>query len=298
MLVAFKRFPVIKFPLFMCLVPWILTSGILAVGKITQEQVRARLARRDNLSSLRHPDLLQPVTPYTATPLKDESELRTDDWIVAQANSLMVGALGPVTNAITSAVIFLCASPEKMERLKQEVRNAFSAYTDITAEALQSSCPYLNAVIDEDLRLMTPAPSGLPRFSPGAHVDGYFVPAGVTVQTCNFATAHSPESFFLPREFHPERHLDANHMWYDARFSGDDKHSISPFSIGPRRCPGSGIAYLQMRLIIAKLAWALDIEFSPSNNLQGWDTDVRVYSTYQFPSVWIRCKPPIRASLA
>ncbi|KAK2005198.1 cytochrome P450 [Colletotrichum eremochloae] len=179
-LVVLKRFPLLKFPLFICLVPWVLASGISTVGRTVHEQVRARLARRGNSPSLRHPDLLQSIIPPTeTTSLKNKSEPHTDDWIIAQASSLMAGALTPTTNMIISTVMFLCASPEKMERLKQEVRSAFNTYADITPEALQSSCHYLNAAIEEDLRLLTPAPFGLPRFSPGTYVDGHFVPAGV-----------------------------------------------------------------------------------------------------------------------
>ncbi|KAK2051054.1 cytochrome P450 [Colletotrichum caudatum] len=205
LLIALKRVPLLKYPLFVCLVPWVLISGIPAVGRTVQEKVRARLAQRDDLSSLRHPDHLQPIISPSRISEEYRSEIYSDDWIIAQANSLMAGALGPVTKVIISAIMLLCSSPEKMEQLKQEVHNAFDTYAHITAEAVQSSCHYLNAVIDEDLRLITPAPFGLPRSSPGTHVDVHFVPAGATVQTCNFATAHYAEYLFLPHEFHPER---------------------------------------------------------------------------------------------
>ncbi|KAH9238577.1 hypothetical protein K456DRAFT_1826866 [Colletotrichum gloeosporioides 23] len=286
-IVALKRFPLLKFPLFVCLIPWALASGISTFGKTVQGYARARIAKG---GKVRHLDLLEPIIPAEGSIVSQESKKRSDDWIVAQANSLMAGALGPVTNAIISSILLLCDSPETMKRLQEEVRATFESYDDITVEACQSACPYLNAVIEEDLRLVTPAPFGLPRYSPGAEVDGHFVPSGVTVQTCNFAAARSPDYYFLPREFHPERFLQETHQWYDRRFSNDTKHAVMPFSIGPRRCSGATIAYTELRLILAKLAWALDVELSASGKKVSWEEDVKVYATYRFPNVWIKCE--------
>lgn len=174
--VALKRFPLLKFPLFVCLIPWALASGISTFGKTVQGYARARIAKG---GKVRHLDLLEPIIPPEGSIVSQESKKRSEDWIVAQANSLMAGALGPVTNAIISSILLLCDSPETMKRLQEEVRTTFESYDDITVEACQSACRYLNAVIEEDLRLVTPAPFGLPWYSPGADVDGHFVPSGV-----------------------------------------------------------------------------------------------------------------------
>ncbi len=62
--------------------------------------------------------------------------------------------------------------------LQQELRSGYKKYEDIDAiSAMQM--PYLQAVIQEGLRIYPPASQGFPRISPGAYVDGIWVPAGV-----------------------------------------------------------------------------------------------------------------------
>ena len=62
---------------------------------------------------------------------------------------------------------------------------------------------YLFAVIEEGLRIYPPVPAGLQRVSPGAEVDGYYVPAGAIVSTSNWTTSHTEKYFHNAREFHP-----------------------------------------------------------------------------------------------
>jgi len=64
------------------------------------------------------------------------------------------------------------------EKLRNEVREAFKSLVSVTASrALE--LPYLQACISEGLRIHSPSALGLPRTSPGASVDGVWVPKGV-----------------------------------------------------------------------------------------------------------------------
>lgn len=67
-----------------------------------------------------------------------------------------------------------------LARLQDEIRNGFERYEDITGDAV-AQLPYLNAVLEETMRLMPPSPVGPPRISPGDTVDGVYVPKGVYV---------------------------------------------------------------------------------------------------------------------
>lgn len=51
-------------------------------------------------------------------------------------------------------------------------------YEDINATAAQQ-LPYLQATISEGLRIYPPGSQGFPRVSPGANIDGFWVPKGV-----------------------------------------------------------------------------------------------------------------------
>lgn len=76
-----------------------------------------------------------------------------------------------------------------MMDLCNEVRSAFSEEKDITS----TQCirlKYLNAVIEESLRLYPPLVTNLPRLvrQDGDVVDGYVVPAGVNYVILLFLT--------------------------------------------------------------------------------------------------------------
>ena len=65
--------------------------------------------------------------------------------------------------------------------LATEVRSSFSHEAEITADRV-NKLEYLNAVIEEGLRLCTPVAFGMPRIVPagGAEVSGQWLPAGVS----------------------------------------------------------------------------------------------------------------------
>lgn len=63
-------------------------------------------------------------------------------------------------------------------KLCTEIRTRYSSLSEINAQsALQ--LPYLQAVINEGLRIYPPGSQGFPRVSPGQTIDGYWVPKGV-----------------------------------------------------------------------------------------------------------------------
>lgn len=90
-------------------------------------------------------------------------------------------------------MFFLLKYPETRGHLVREVRGAFQRYKDITPDALVQ-LPYMAAFIHETLPVHLTAPTGMPRVSPGAVVDGVYVPKGVSQVNCTptcFPSTHS-----------------------------------------------------------------------------------------------------------
>jgi cytochrome P450 len=114
--------------------------------------------------------------------LSDRSENKSEEWLLAQANILVIAGSDTTATALTSITYFLSTNPEKLGRLQKEIRETFSDASQIANKSLQS-LPYLSAVIEEGLRIFPPTAFGLPRISPGAIVDGNLVPAGVSLST-------------------------------------------------------------------------------------------------------------------
>ncbi|KAM5352811.1 hypothetical protein ACJ41O_005533 [Fusarium nematophilum] len=126
----------------------------------------------------------------------------------------------------------------RMARLHRELSQG--AY-----ESLEK-LPYLNAVINEGLRLWAPGTVSLPRYVPGGgkHIDGYFLPGG-TVVSCQSYTTHRFESdvFPEPETFLPER-------WLDPKGETERNRLFFAFGGGARSCIGKHLAMAEMRALL------------------------------------------------
>ena len=47
--------------------------------------------------------------------------------------------------------------------------------------------------------------------------------------------------------------------WIDPAYANDVRKAAQPFSAGPRNCLGKNLAYMEMRLVVARLLWNFDI---------------------------------------
>jgi cytochrome P450 len=83
-----------------------------------------------------------------------------------------------VATELTGITFFLLKTPRVYKRLCSEIRGSFSSYPDITSASAQR-LPYLQAVIEEGLRIYPSGALGFPRKSPGMYIDGYWIPEGV-----------------------------------------------------------------------------------------------------------------------
>ena len=164
---VFCRWPWLHAVVFASL-PYKLALVIPTIYRENHKMVNSRVRRRDKLV---HPDYFSLMVTEETTP--------SEDFLVAQANHLIIGGFDPDTNLWTSALFFLLTHPDKLEKLQQEIRGRFSSYDDIVGENVPN-LPWLNAVIEESLRLHTNGAFGLPRISPGDTVDGHYIPAGVS----------------------------------------------------------------------------------------------------------------------
>lgn len=149
------------------------------------------------------------------------------------AQVLIVAGSETSATALCGTTYSLLSNPETWQKLCAEIRGAFPDEKDITIQST-AALPYLNAVVEEGLRLMPPGPGTFPRTVPvgGKMVCDKFVPGGYSVGVHQVSTHRSPANFLEPLEFRPERWLG------DVRFEGDNKACFHPFSFGPRNCIG------------------------------------------------------------
>lgn len=161
------RFPLIK-PVIWLLVPPSVAFSVPTLLALNRKEVQRRLESRHEL---RYPDYFECLLPKS-------SPDPTKEWLLAQANVLVVAGFDPSTNLLSSALYYLLTEPKALQLLVKEIRDAFARYGEITFDQLPR-LKYLQAVLDESLRLHTNAGFGLPRVCPGAMIDGHLIPRGV-----------------------------------------------------------------------------------------------------------------------
>ncbi|RAL60850.1 hypothetical protein DID88_010175 [Monilinia fructigena] len=151
--------------------------------------------------------------------------------LITNGLAIVIAGCQLPTVALATSCYFLMKYPETMAILTKEVRSYYSEDNDIDVQSTLG-LPYLEAVINETLRIHHPTPNQLPRNVPpeGAAIAGQWIPGGTVIGMAVQAAQTSPLNFFEPKVFHPERFLPKSHSLYDARFATDKKEAFLSLS--------------------------------------------------------------------
>ncbi|KAK8130549.1 hypothetical protein PG999_002929, partial [Apiospora kogelbergensis] len=243
---VFKRFPLIK-PLQYLFAPFGKITLFSQMEKATSDSVLRRIDQRGRTG---HPDYFDYILPVDAPYPEDKKELL---HIGSVALQVMFAGWGPMGDLFYGTLVLLLTNHETHRVLIKEIRESFSNYEDIVQGPTLMSLSYLHACIEETLRMLPSNNTGLPRISPGAMVDGKYIPKGTHVQSCIWALARHPGYFHEPLHFRPQRWLPASHPLYDPTFANDHLKSLYPFSLGPRICMGREMAWTQAKMFLSKV---------------------------------------------
>ncbi|KAJ4413756.1 hypothetical protein N0V82_008345 [Gnomoniopsis sp. IMI 355080] len=221
----------------------------------------------------------------------NEKQRITRGEMYSNAATFMIGGTETTTAATSALTYMLLRHPDKMAKLRAELDAAAAATKDLqTAMTFTNlrKLPYLNACIEESMRLYPPAPTPMPRMVPreGRVVCGRYVPAGTRVDIPLYAIAHHPDNFVDPEDFVPERWLDEKHR--PAKYAGDRRECVKVFSAGPRDCIGKNLAHPEMRLIMASLLYNFDLELADSSF--EW-LDQNSYGIWDKHPLWVNLTP-------
>ncbi|KAG4442095.1 hypothetical protein IFR05_002432 [Cadophora sp. M221] len=197
-------------------------------------------------------------------------------------NSELLIIAGSETTAtlLSGLTYFLLKTPHAYAKVQEEVRSAFKSAKEITLTST-GQLPYLQACLEEALRIYPPVPLALPRRTQpeGAMISGYFVPGNTSVAVAQLATYHSSTNFHDPERFAPERWLPNP----PEEFSKDVKEALNPFSTGPRNCIGKNLAYNEMRSVVARMLWHFDMKLCEDS--QSWADNQLVYFLWEKPAL-------------
>ena len=255
------------------LIPAHLKAKVHQHAAFSRSRVQQRLSRNPS-----RPDFMTHIVPHVGRP-----NGITDNEVLANAQILIMAGSETSATLLSGTSYFLMTNPGPYQKLKDEIRSAFASEEEINFNSI-SKLKYTLAVLHESMRMHPPVPAGIHRFVPagGAMIDGQWVAGGTDVVVHQWAAYRSECNFRDSDQFIPERWLGE-----DERYAGDDRAVFNPFSIGPRACIGRGLAYMEMRLVLARLVWSFDMELMKES--EGW-TDQKCWVLYE--------KEPLMAKLA
>ena len=259
---SFKFYPPLD-SILMFITPKSAMAELWMIWKTTEDKISQRFAARQKRRDVMSYMIDAENSPHDHYMSRDEIEINS--------MLLIVGGSESVTTALVGAVHWLTRTPTALERLVQEIRTTYQSEGNITGVSL-SRLSYLNAVIQEILRLCPTIPDGMRRQIPkgGASVAGQFLPEGTVVSIPQWAAYQSTDNFHEPQSFLPERWLEGSSE-ASSPFCNDRKEVFNPFSLGPHNCPGRALAYLEVRLILAKILWRFDLTLPEGDNATKWE---------------------------
>ncbi|KAF7596835.1 hypothetical protein BBP40_012435 [Aspergillus hancockii] len=252
---------------------WLLRRFLRKGIRLRSEEARMRLIHEQLKASHSRRDIMVEVMERAETSGVPEVE------IAENFSAIMLAGFHTTQNALCAVIFFVLTHPEAHAKLVHELQSAFHSVEDISGDVAQQ-LPYLNAVITEALRLYPPVPVGGPRVSPGAYVDGIYIPAGTEVCTSIFALHHNPEYFNEPYEFIPERWTEPG--------STDRKEAVQPFLVGSRACIAKYFAKQMMQLTLA--GFFLDFEAEYVGKVKDWQRESRCYAFWELPDLKVKLR--------
>ncbi|GKT43020.1 cytochrome P450 monooxygenase TRI13 [Colletotrichum spaethianum] len=205
----------------------------------------------------------------------------------------LVGGQDSTHSTLCFAMKYLGANQDAQAKLRELLRLAYPTANEqqrepTIEEIIKTQVPFLDAFIEETLRMCSPASAILKEALCDMTVLGHVIPKGTQImflltgptlteagvswkgmehdETSQKVPSEGINDWslsrFPPQEFHAERWLQTNDDG-ETNFNKNAGPFIS-FSSGPRGCWGKRLAYMELKLIITLLIWNLEFSQLPA----------------------------------
>jgi cytochrome P450 len=157
----------------------------------------------------------------------------------SEAAGLVFAGFETTAAALAWTIGLLCRNPVALGTAYAEVDALGGKRLDY---ADLENLKYLRACFDEAQRFQA-APANVRTAVVDDEIGGYFIPKGSQVVITQYALQRDPRFWTDPERFNPDRFLTDK----------INRNAFLPFSIGPRKCMGTRMAYIEGTLVLGTI---------------------------------------------
>jgi cytochrome P450 len=176
----------------------------------------------------------------------------------------------------------LAKDSRSLKRLQEELDGVFIGGKELNIQTT-TSLTYLNAVVNEGLRLCNPLATGVyaATHPQGVEVAGKFIPGNVQVMVPHLVIMTDERYFPKGLEFIPER-------WTGEWSEGvKERKAFIPFGYGVHSCVGKQLALNEIRLTIAMVVREFDLVLGDRYDEEMWENEWKDRAGVQVGKLWV-----------
>ena len=238
---VFQTFPSVVYP-----------EAFFKLQEITEQVVKDRITNSNHYG-----DFIDTIIEVC----NDPKASVTMEMIKAQGKIFFAAGFETTSNCLTTVCFNLAQNPNIQEKLYNEITECLATHENVDHNSI-TELQYLEAVINENLRMYPPIPSQERICKKDVEVKtGFKINKGTYIRIPIYACHHNPEYFPDPDKFKPERFLKENSKALVP-------YTFLGFSGGPRICLGMRFAMIEMKICLANLLKKYKIKISPQTELQ------------------------------
>lgn len=225
--------------------PW---GGFVRAREQIRELIYAEI--RDRRHYLAQPDTNpQPHTDILTLLLQSRDE-NGEGMSDAELHDELITLLVAGHETTASAMVWLLYWIHYLPEVQQKLRAELETLGDSPDPMAIAQLPYLTAVCQETLRIYPITPTTFVRvLTQPMTLAGYEFKAGTALMPATYIIHQRPDLYPDPQQFRPERFLASQFA----------PHEYLPFGGGSRRCIGSALAMMELKLGIATILQDFDL---------------------------------------
>ncbi|MBC2899428.1 hypothetical protein CFC21_112268 [Triticum aestivum] len=193
--------------------------------------------------------------------------------LVALVFEFLGAATGSTATCVEWTLAHLIDQPEVQDKLRCEIDGEADAGGILSSKSLRGGMPYLNAVVQESLRMHPPVPV----IVRSVHGEGAKAIGGMTAVPADGAMVvfnlgdigRDHKTWTNPNKFQPERFLGGGEAEDIGPAPGPKEIRMMPFGAGHRHCPAVNMGMLHIKCFLAALVHEFDWTPSAAEDCSG-----------------------------